>query len=94
MSNLINKSSFPDEEWVTSHEIMRFFAISKSTLHRWNQSQQIPRTLIGGTYYYPKKFIQQLMLYKLELPPDVTMPPSFNIAGDNNTDTTTGSGTD
>jgi len=74
MSHLIDKSSFPNEEWVTSAEIMRFFGITKTTLWRWNQDQQIPRCLIGGTHYYPKNFIQQFMLHKLEL------PPHFNAA--------------
>lgn len=76
MSNFINKSSLPDEDWVTSAEIIRFFGITKTTLWRWNQNRQIPRCLMGGTHYYPKNFIQQYMLNKLEL------PPNFNTKSD------------
>jgi hypothetical protein len=68
MAKFINPSSFPDEDWVTSDKIMCFFSISKSTLSRWNKDQQIPRARIGGTNYYPKKFIQQYLFHKLQLP--------------------------
>ena len=68
MAKFINPSSFPDEDWVTSEEIMRFFKISKTTLWRWNSNQQLPRCMIGSTYFYPKKFIQQYLFHKLQLP--------------------------
>lgn len=76
MSNLINKENFSNEVWLTSEEVMLFFKISKSTLWRWNRDQQLPRCLVGGTYYYPKHFIEQLMLHKLEWPLDFNLPPA------------------
>lgn len=79
MTNFINASNLPEEEWMTTEQVQAFFKISKTTLWRWNQTQQLPRTLIGGTHYYPKQFIQKLMLDKLKL------PPYFNLESPSNT---------
>ncbi len=72
MANLINKSDYPDEEWMTSDEVIQFFKISRSTLNRWNANKFLARVIIGGISYYPKKLTQKLMLHNLELPNGIT----------------------
>ena len=52
---------FKDEFWMTPDEAQQFFKVSRSTLYRWCKAKQIPYTLMGGTRYFPKHFIETLM---------------------------------
>lgn len=66
MSEFLNHQRFKDELWMTSDEAQQFLKVSRSTLHRWCKTKQLPYTKLGGVLYFPKLFIEQLMARKLQ----------------------------
>ena len=64
MANLTNHSPFQDEHWMTTTEAMAHFLVSSRTLQRWCKQKQILACYIGGTKYYPKKLIENMMFLK------------------------------
>ncbi|MFI0431300.1 helix-turn-helix domain-containing protein [Mariniflexile sp. HMF6888] len=65
MIRLRNESSSNEELWLTSAEAQQFFRVSRSTLYRWCKTKKLPYTKQGGVLYYPKKFIEQLMINRM-----------------------------
>ncbi|WP_308993963.1 helix-turn-helix domain-containing protein [Mariniflexile litorale] len=61
MSEFLNHQRFKDESWMTTNEAQQFFKVSRSTLYRWCKTKLLPYTLMGGTRYFPKHFIENLM---------------------------------
>ena len=66
MTNLLNQTTFKNELWMTSDETQLFFKVSRSTLYRWCKNKQVPYTKLGGVLYFPKTFIEELMVHKLQ----------------------------
>ncbi|MBP0904959.1 helix-turn-helix domain-containing protein [Mariniflexile gromovii] len=61
MSEFLKPNHFKDEIWMTTDEAQLFFKVSRSTLYRWCKYKHVPYTLLGGTRYFPKHFIETLM---------------------------------
>ena len=66
MSKLLNPNAFKDELWMTSNEAQQFLKVSRTTLYRWCKTKQLPYTKQGGVLYFPKVFIEQLLVHKLQ----------------------------
>jgi len=66
MPNLLNLTTFKNEQWMTSEEAQQFLKVSRTTLYRWCKNKQLPFTKLGGVLYFPKVFIEQLMERKLQ----------------------------
>jgi excisionase family DNA binding protein len=69
MSQHLNHQRFKDESWMNVEEAQEFFRISRSTLYRWCQIKELPYTMIGGTRYFPKNFIENVMGLKISNKP-------------------------
>lgn len=66
MIRLRDESSSNEELWMTSAEAQQFFRVSRSTLYRWCKTKKLPYTKQGGVLYYPKLFIEQLMIDRMQ----------------------------
>lgn len=66
MIRLKNESSSNEELWMTSAEAQQFFRVSRSTIYRWCKTKKLPYTKQGGVLYYPKIFIEQLMINRMQ----------------------------
>jgi excisionase family DNA binding protein len=71
MSQFLKPHRFKDETWMTTNEAQEFFKVSRSTLYRWCKTQKVPYTIIGGTRYFPKYFIETLMHHQLKNTPNM-----------------------
>lgn len=63
-----NRNHFINEVWMTTADAMVYFRVSRRTLQRWCQDKQIYFVYMGGTKYYPQKFIEHFMLTKINRP--------------------------
>ena len=66
MSQLLNITTFNDDYWMTSDEAQVLLKVSRSSLYRWRKTRQLPYTQIGGILYFPRTYIKQLMVLKLQ----------------------------
>lgn len=48
--------------WIYGAEVMKILKISASTLRRRRLNNEIPFKKIGGSYYYPSIFFEQVLL--------------------------------
>ena len=64
MTNLTNNPKFKNETWMNTADAMAYLKVSRRTLQRWCADKEIPYGYIGGTKYYPKKFIDHLLQLK------------------------------
>lgn len=78
MADLTNLPQFQDEKWMTTSEAMAYLYVSARTLQRWGKINQIPVCNIGGTNYYPKKYIEHMMYLKIKGPQNPPTDPSGN----------------
>lgn len=69
MANESKPTIFNDEHWMTTADAMAYFKVSRRTLQRWCQDKEIPFSYVGGTKYFPKKFMERLMITKIIPPP-------------------------
>ena len=69
MYQFLNRHLFKDETWMTTYEAQKFFQVSRRTLYRWCKTKKLPYTIIGGTRYYPKHFIETIMAQQLRNKP-------------------------
>lgn len=63
-TQIIDAQMTQNEEWLTTADIMRHFKLSRSSLYRLRNKNQIPAFKLGGTMMFPKNFINKLMLLK------------------------------
>lgn len=73
-----HRDQFNDEHWMTTADAMAYFKVSQRTLQRWCHDKKVLYTLVGGTKYYPKKFIERLMFLKIDLPKASDKGPDLN----------------
>lgn len=54
-----------NEIWLDSADIKQQFNISDSKLYRLRKNNQIPTTVIGGRYYYPKSYFNKVLIDRI-----------------------------
>ena len=54
-----------NEIWLDSADIKQQFNISDSKLYRLRKNNQIPATVIGGRYYYPKSYFNKVLIDRI-----------------------------
>jgi hypothetical protein len=58
---LINSA---EEVWINIQDMMAQFKLSRRSINRLVQQNQIPNTKLGGTLMFPKNLINNIMLQK------------------------------
>ena len=61
---VLNPGMISNEEWYTTHDVMKLFNISRSSVYRLRVRKQLPAFKLGGTIVFPKTLINQLLLVK------------------------------
>ncbi|WP_409688315.1 helix-turn-helix domain-containing protein [Flavobacterium sp.] len=56
------RTMVPDEEFLDSHRMEKLLKCSPSKLYRLRKNGQIPCTMVGRQYLYPKNFFIQEVL--------------------------------
>lgn len=59
---LFEKAKIDSENLLTTADVKQLFSISESSIKRWRRDLVIPHTKIGGSIYYFKHAIIQILI--------------------------------
>lgn len=63
-SMIMDAQMIANEEWYTTNDIMQHFNISRSSLYRLRNNNEIPTLKLGGIIMFPKSLINKLLMDK------------------------------